>query len=111
MPKPTLLKKLACFCFALSLPVVAQNNFKLPDLGTSAVQVLSIEKERAVGDVMMMQIRGTSRVLQDPVLDEYLTNIGLIIMTLTPLRFMVAMSVFIPVLLSMPITKVSSLLL
>ncbi|AIY65776.1 beta-barrel assembly-enhancing protease [Pseudoalteromonas piratica] len=76
MPKPTLLKKLACFCFALSLPVVAQNNFKLPDLGTSAVQVLSIEKERAVGDVMMMQIRGTSRVLQDPVLDEYLTNIG-----------------------------------
>lgn len=76
MPKSSLLKKLTCFCFALSLPVVAQSNFKLPDLGTSAVQVLSIEKERAIGDVMMMQVRGTSRVMQDPALDEYLTNIG-----------------------------------
>lgn len=75
MAAPSIIK-LACFCIGLSLPAVAQNSFNLPDLGTSAVQVLSIEKERAVGDVMMMQVRGTSNVLQDPVLDEYLTNMG-----------------------------------
>ena len=76
MTKQSIVTKLCCFLFALSLPVLAQSNFKLPDLGTSAVQVLSIEKERAIGDIMMMQVRGTSNVAQDPVLDEYLTNIG-----------------------------------
>jgi predicted Zn-dependent protease len=76
MLKQYALRKLSCILFTLSMPVMAQNNLKLPDLGTSAVQVLSIEKERAIGDVMMMQIRSTSNVIQDPVLDEYLTDIG-----------------------------------
>lgn len=54
----------------------AQNTFKLPDLGTSALQALPLEKEQALGDVMMMQIRSGSPLLQDPVLDEYLTSLG-----------------------------------
>ncbi|WP_192506914.1 beta-barrel assembly-enhancing protease [Pseudoalteromonas aurantia] len=54
----------------------AQSPFKLPDLGTSALQALPIEKEQALGNVMMMQIRSGSPLLQDPVLDEYLTSLG-----------------------------------
>ncbi|TMO59796.1 M48 family metalloprotease [Pseudoalteromonas aurantia] len=54
----------------------AQSNFKLPDLGTSALQALPLEKEKAIGEVMMMQIRSGSPLLQDPVLDEYLTSLG-----------------------------------
>ncbi|MCF6435777.1 M48 family metalloprotease [Pseudoalteromonas sp. MMG022] len=53
-----------------------QSALKLPDLGTSALQVLPLEKEQAIGDVMMMQIRSQSPLVQDPVLDEYLTSLG-----------------------------------
>lgn len=72
------LSRSVSLCLALLLPatVNAQTDFKLPDLGTSAVQALSIEKEQAIGDVMMMKVRGTSNVVQDPVLDEYLSAIG-----------------------------------
>ncbi|MFY8327263.1 M48 family metalloprotease [Pseudoalteromonas sp. ZZD1] len=59
-----------------SEPLKAQTNFKLPDLGTSALQALPLEKEQAIGEVMMMQIRGSSPVISDPVLDEYLTTLG-----------------------------------
>ncbi|TLX49963.1 protease [Pseudoalteromonas ruthenica] len=72
-------KRILLSCALVSttfMPVKAQNTFELPDLGTSALQVLPIEKERAIGDVMMMQIRGSSPVIDDPVLDEYLTTLG-----------------------------------
>ncbi|KID57336.1 protease [Pseudoalteromonas luteoviolacea] len=56
--------------------VSTASDFKLPDLGTSAVQVLPIEKEQAIGEVMMMQIRASSPLVQDPVLNEYLSSLG-----------------------------------
>ncbi|KTF17870.1 M48 family metalloprotease [Pseudoalteromonas sp. H105] len=59
-----------------STSLKAQTSFKLPDLGTSALQALPLEKEQAIGEVMMMQIRGSSPVVSDPVLDEYLTTLG-----------------------------------
>ena len=54
----------------------AQTDFKLPDLGSSALEVLPIDKEKALGKVMMMQIRGASPLVQDPVLDEYIASLG-----------------------------------
>ncbi|BBN81177.1 putative beta-barrel assembly-enhancing protease [Pseudoalteromonas sp. A25] len=53
-----------------------QSALKLPDLGTSALQALPLEKEQAIGEVMMMQIRSRLPLVQDPVLDEYLTSLG-----------------------------------
>ena len=72
----TLLTTLLTFSVLVSEPLKAQTNFTLPDLGTSALQALPLEKEQAIGKVMMMQIRGSSPVVNDPVLDEYLTTIG-----------------------------------
>jgi predicted Zn-dependent protease len=72
----TLCSALLTFSILHSEPLKAQTNFKLPDLGTSALQALPIEKEQAIGEVMMMQIRGSSPVVSDPVLDEYLTTLG-----------------------------------
>ena len=72
----TLCSALLTFSILHSEPLKAQTNFKLPDLGTSALQALPIEKEQAIGEVMMMQIRGSSTVVSDPVLDEYLTTLG-----------------------------------
>ncbi|MEL0649060.1 M48 family metalloprotease [Pseudoalteromonas agarivorans] len=72
----TLCSAALTFSLLVSEPLKAQTNFTLPDLGTSALQVLPLEKEQAIGEVMMMQIRGSSPVVNDPVLDEYLTTIG-----------------------------------
>ena len=72
----TLCSAALTFSLLVSEPLKAQTNFKLPDLGTSALQVLPLEKEQAIGEVMMMQIRGSSPIINDPVLDEYLTTVG-----------------------------------
>ncbi|CAM3053343.1 M48 family metalloprotease [Pseudoalteromonas distincta] len=72
----TLCSATLTFSLLVSEPLKAQTNFTLPDLGTSALQALPLEKEKAIGEVMMMQIRGSSPVINDPVLDEYLTTIG-----------------------------------
>ncbi|GAA61874.1 TPR repeat-containing protein VC_2164 [Pseudoalteromonas sp. BSi20652] len=72
----TLCSAALTFSLLVSEPLKAQTNFTLPDLGTSALQALPLEKEQAIGEVVMMQIRGSSPVINDPVLDEYLTTIG-----------------------------------
>ncbi len=59
-----------------SQPITAQSSFNLPDLGTSALQILPLEKEQAIGEIMMMKIRSSSPIALDPLLDEYLTGIG-----------------------------------
>ena len=72
----TLFTTLLTCSVLISEPLKAQSSFTLPDLGTSALQALPLEKEQAIGKVMMMQIRGSSPVVNDPVLDEYLTTLG-----------------------------------
>ncbi|KZN61451.1 beta-barrel assembly-enhancing protease [Pseudoalteromonas luteoviolacea] len=74
--KKAIVTTLCALSLSFSAASQATSDFKLPDLGTSAVQVLPIEKERLIGDVMMMQIRSGSPLVQDPVLDEYLTTLG-----------------------------------
>ncbi|USE68837.1 protease [Pseudoalteromonas maricaloris] len=74
--KPLLNSIVLTFALAASSSAMAQTELKLPDLGTSALQVLPIEKEQAIGEVMMMQLRSRSPVVGDPVLEEYLTSLG-----------------------------------
>ena len=76
MKKRTLLAALISSNLFLTSNTYAQTSFNLPDLGTSAVSVLPIDKEQAIGELMMMKIKSTSPIFDDPVLDEYLTNIG-----------------------------------
>lgn len=53
----------------------AQNN-ELPDLGQSALTVLSIEKEKRLGEVLYNEIRAQSGVIHDPLIDEYINSLG-----------------------------------
>ncbi|MBE0362393.1 hypothetical protein PULV_a3019 [Pseudoalteromonas ulvae UL12] len=76
MKKRTLLAALISSNLFLTSSTYAQTSFNLPDLGTSAVSALPIDKEQAIGELMMMKIKSTSPIFDDPVLDEYLTNIG-----------------------------------
>lgn len=48
----------------------------LPDLGGNGFSVLTPEKEKQLGDVMMRQTRGSLPMVYDPLLDEYLNNLG-----------------------------------
>lgn len=66
---------------ALSLSAVAQdisykNKNALPEIGVVASNALSLDKEEILGDVMMRQIRGQAPLVMDPVLDEYLQDLG-----------------------------------
>ena len=48
----------------------------LPDLGTAAVNTFSIEKELQYGDAYMRAIRSSAPVLSDPVLNQYVKELG-----------------------------------
>jgi predicted Zn-dependent protease len=52
------------------------NRNKLPEIGSAGVSVLSIEKERQIGGEMMRQIRASQPILNDPVLTEYINDLG-----------------------------------
>ncbi|MGX9460233.1 beta-barrel assembly-enhancing protease [Shewanella sp. A14] len=51
-------------------------NNDLPDLGTAAVNTFSLEKETVYGDAYMRIIRSSAPVLSDPVLNQYLSELG-----------------------------------
>lgn len=64
-----------CLCLAL-LPMSAQALNNLPDLGGNGFSVITPEKEKQIGDVMMRQTRGSLPMVYDPLLDEYINSLG-----------------------------------
>ncbi len=63
--------------FTSAAAVSAQDNKnKLPEIGTSAVSTLSLDKEKIYGDAMMRSIRASQPIIQDPVLTEYINHLG-----------------------------------
>ncbi len=63
--------------FAFDVKASEQNNKnKLPEIGISGFSVLSLDKERQIGDAMMRQLRASQPIIQDPVLTEYINHLG-----------------------------------
>jgi predicted Zn-dependent protease len=52
------------------------NKNKLPEIGISGFSLLSLEKERQIGNAMMRQLRASQPLIQDPVLIEYINHLG-----------------------------------
>jgi len=48
----------------------------LPEIGSAGTSVLSIEKERQIGLALMKQLRASQPLIQDPVLIEYINDLG-----------------------------------
>lgn len=48
----------------------------LPEIGVVASDAISIDKEILIGDALMRQLRSQAPLLADPVLEEYLTDLG-----------------------------------
>ncbi|KKO46148.1 peptidase [Arsukibacterium ikkense] len=55
-------------------PALAQSG--LPDIGGNAFSTLTPEKEKQLGDVLMRQTRGSLPMVYDPLLDEYINDLG-----------------------------------
>jgi len=53
----------------------AQKN-QLPSIGVVAADAISIEKEIQIGDALMRQLRSQAPLLMDPVMEEYLNDLG-----------------------------------
>lgn len=65
--------------FAISFSAAssaAQDNRRLPEIGTTGAAFMSIERERVVGDFYMRQVRSQAPIIHDPVLDSYLNSMG-----------------------------------
>lgn len=75
--KPVLLSVGLCLSIGSS-PINAQqqDKNKLPEIGAAGSSILSIDKERIVGDAMMRHLRATQPILHDPVITEYLNHLG-----------------------------------
>lgn len=48
----------------------------LPDIGVVASEALTVDKEILIGDAIMRQMRGQAPVIDDPVLTEYIQDLG-----------------------------------
>lgn len=62
---------------AYSMAQTFENNRnQLPEIGVVASDVLTIDKEKVIGDIIMRQMRGQAPLVLDPVLQEYIQGIG-----------------------------------
>jgi predicted Zn-dependent protease len=61
---------------AFNVDANSNNKNKLPEIGISGFSVLSLEKERQIGQAMMRQLRASQPLIQDPILIEYINHLG-----------------------------------
>ncbi len=66
----------AILAFGVSLAAGAQEEMRLPDIGSSAAAILSPDEERQIGEQMLRSLRGARAIADDPLLDEYIASIG-----------------------------------
>lgn len=66
----------AILAFGTSLAAGAQEELRLPDIGSSAAAILSPDEERRIGEQMLRGLRGARAIADDPLLDEYIASIG-----------------------------------
>lgn len=53
-----------------------KNDLNLPDIGTTAASTLTIDQELIYGDAYMRMLRASQPVINDPVLAEYVQDLG-----------------------------------
>lgn len=90
-----LCRLLAAFAAAAALSTAAAadefsqyQQYQIPDIGTAGVRGLTVERERQIGEYFLRNARGALRVVDDPVMTEYLDSIGSrLVMAASGVRF------------------------
>jgi len=73
-PAPRLLTALLAACVAFGAG--AQEDIRLPDLGSSANALISPQDALDYGAAMLREMRSLDMVVEDPLLDDYLNDLG-----------------------------------
>jgi predicted Zn-dependent protease len=73
-PAPRLLT--ALITAGLACAAGAQQDVRLPDLGSSANALISPQEAQDYGDAMLRQMRALNMVVDDPLLDDYINDLG-----------------------------------
>jgi len=60
----------------LTFGAAAQSEVRLPDLGSSANALISPQEAQDYGAAMFRQMRALNMVIDDPLLDDYINNLG-----------------------------------
>lgn len=64
-------------CSALSQQLQGKGSKnELPEIGVVASDAISLDKETQVGDILMRQLRGQAPIINDPLLEEYIQDLG-----------------------------------
>ncbi|MEO8746828.1 MAG: M48 family metalloprotease [Rhodanobacter sp.] len=66
----------ALLCAGLTCAAGAQQDVRLPDLGSSANALISPQEAEDYGASMLRQMRALDMVVDDPLLDEYISDLG-----------------------------------
>jgi len=66
----------ALLCAGLTCTAGAQDDVRLPDLGSSADALISPQEARDYGASMLRQMRALDMVVDDPLLDDYVNDLG-----------------------------------
>ncbi len=66
----------ALICAGLACAAAAQDDVRLPDLGSSANALISPQEALNYGASMLRQMRALDMVVDDPLLDDYINDLG-----------------------------------
>lgn len=76
--KNPLISLLIATCVSgISLPTYSAVEDSLPDIGTTAGGTLSINQEIIMGDAITRQIRASTPLIYDPLLNQYINKLGM----------------------------------
>lgn len=67
---------IAALTFALATAVAPAQETKLPDIGSSANELLNPAKQAEYGSMMLAQLRHYGYILDDPLIDGWLQSVG-----------------------------------
>lgn len=74
---PKLLASSIVLAMLTALPASGTNQKNdLPEIGVVASGAISLDKEIQIGDVLMRQLRGQAPIINDPLLQEYIQDLG-----------------------------------
>lgn len=66
----------AALTFAAGAPLASAQEAKLPDIGSSAGEVLTPAKQAEYGSMVMRELRNYGYLLDDPLIDQWLDTVG-----------------------------------
>ncbi|MFG6110280.1 M48 family metalloprotease [Stenotrophomonas nematodicola] len=66
----------AALTLALAVPLASAQDAKLPDIGSSAGELLTPARQAEYGGMMLRELRNYGYLLDDPLVDDWLQNMG-----------------------------------